>query len=246
MVVLQVFFGLILNIALDIGNSSIKLGLFEGQELQLAKRFEVIPELQEFLKSNPGNMIISSVAGEDQDMLAAYNPLILDSGTPLPVTNRYATPETLGMDRLAAAVGANVLYPDRNCLVVDAGTAINYELVTSEGDYLGGAISPGISMRFKALNNYTANLPLLTDSDETKLVGDSTKTSIESGVLNGIVAEVDGMINHYSESYSDLVILMCGGDAPFFETRLKAPIFVDPNLVLRGLNGILNYNEDRS
>ena len=236
-----------MNIALDIGNSSIKLGLFEGHELRLTKRFEVISDLESFLEENPGRLIVSSVKDSEQiEPLKGFDPLVLDHKTPLPVVNKYTTPETLGMDRLAAAVGASVLHPGRNSLVIDAGTAINYELVTSDGDYLGGAISPGVAMRFKALNNYTANLPLLTDSESTELVGDSTKASIESGVLNGVVSEVDGMIKYYSESFSQLSILMCGGDADFFETRLKASIFVDPNLVLKGLNGILIYNEDRS
>ena len=247
MVALQIHLFGSLYLALDIGNSSSKLGIFNDDELTEVERFEDSTTLVEKLRACNAPLIVCNVG--EKGMLEAFeefDPLILDHQTPLPIVNSYETPETLGMDRLAVAVGAHMLYPGNDCLVIDAGTAINYEFISSYGEYKGGAISPGIGMRYRSLNNYTVQLPLLKDSSTADLVGVSTKSSIESGVLNGVLSEVSGMIARYNSVSKGIKVIMCGGDAGFFETRLKESIFVVPNLVLIGLNGILKYNEDRS
>jgi type III pantothenate kinase len=147
------------------------------------------------------------------------------------------------MDRLAATIGANFLFPDFNCLVIDAGTCITCDYVDHEHNYRGGSISPGLAMKFQALHTFTQKLPLVEQpQQDVGLTGRNTIDAIRSGVLCGTVAELNGIIEAYSKKSSELIVLLCGGDAAFFETKLKGHIFVIPELVLIGLNRILNYN----
>jgi type III pantothenate kinase len=150
------------------------------------------------------------------------------------------------MDRLAAVVGANYFFPEQDCLVIDAGTCITFDYIDRNKKYFGGSISPGLTMKFKALHTFTGRLPLVEqtekNAEQVPLVGQNTVACLQSGVLNGTLAEVDGMIAAYLKQSPDLITVMCGGDAPFFETNLKARIFAVPDLVLIGLNRILNYN----
>ena len=162
--------------------------------------------------------------------------------TPVPINNLYDTPETLGEDRLAAVVAANHLYPDNPCLVVQAGTCITFEFIDRNKNYRGGAISPGIDMRLKALDTFTGKLPLIERKEETDLIGTTTESSILSGVMNGILEEVDGIITRYQKLYPDLVVILSGGDMNYFDKRLKNNIFALPNIVLTGLNLILDHN----
>ena len=157
----------------------------------------------------------------------------------------YTTPATLGVDRIAAICGAIEIFPQQNCLVVDAGTCINYEFLDAALNYHGGAISPGIQMRFDALHKFTARLPLIKEFNKTELVGNSTESCMTSGVVNGVVAEVNGIIEKYAQKFPDLGVILCGGDAYFFENNLKQPIFAAPDLVLHGLNRILQHNVGR-
>jgi type III pantothenate kinase len=161
--------------------------------------------------------------------------------TPLPIKNLYATPQTLGCDRLAAVVGAAHLYPNQNLLVIDAGTAITYELLSAKGEYLGGNISPGISLRFKALHHYTGKLPLCERADSYAPVGTDTQSAIAAGVLNGVLYEVQANVEQFSLKIPNLIAILTGGDADFFANRLKKPIFVVCDLVLIGLNRILEH-----
>ncbi len=167
----------------------------------------------------------------------------MTSLTKVPLINRYKTPETLGKDRLALAVGAVTKFPGENILAIDAGTTITYEFITNNNEYLGGAISPGIKMRFKALNNFTGKLPLITEIETDHLIGHDTKTSIQSGVLNGVIKEIDGIIDEYKNRFGALKVLVTGGDYIYFVKKLKNSIFATPNLVLEGLNKILIFNE---
>ena len=161
----------------------------------------------------------------------------------IPIINKYHTPHTLGMDRLAVAAGANFLYPQEDCLVIDAGTTITYEFIDSGGNYLGGGISPGLDSRFRSLNQHTYQLPQVAASGSAvPLIGTDTESSIKSGVINGVIAEIEGIIRRYDEKFPNLKVVMCGGDAAFFDSKLKAPIFVNPHLVLIGLNSILLYH----
>lgn len=173
--------------------------------------------------------------------------LVLDHTTPLPIQNRYATPETLGKDRLACAVGAFHLFPGKAVLTIDAGTCIKYDVVDAAANYHGGAISPGLTMRLKAMHNFTARLPLIEPPAaeltlKLPVVGNDTAGSMLSGTYFGALNEVEGMIRQYEEQYPDLTVVMTGGDASFFELHLKRQIFARPNLVIEGLNTILNYN----
>ncbi|UII28675.1 type III pantothenate kinase [Fulvivirga maritima] len=166
----------------------------------------------------------------------------LEYNLPLPFTIDYKTPQTLGRDRVAGVAGGQYIFPNANTLVIDLGTCITYDIIDAKNVYHGGGISPGLKMRFKSLHNFTAKLPLIEPTNDFELIGQSTKESILSGVINGMISEIDGIIRMYTDKFAHLQIIMCGGDAKFFENRIKANIFVAPELVLTGLNRILLYN----
>jgi type III pantothenate kinase len=170
----------------------------------------------------------------------------LDANTPLPLENCYKTKETLGKDRIAAVVGAFDLYPHKNILIIDAGTAITYDILNDKRQYLGGNISPGIDMRFKALNQFTGKLPLVSQQKYNKLFGTSTENAIRAGVQNGVIFEVDRAIDTFKEFYNNLKVIITGGNAEFFEKKLKNSFFVHFNLIAMGLNRILEYNRQNS
>jgi type III pantothenate kinase len=169
--------------------------------------------------------------------------IIFDSSTPLPLTNKYQTPETLGKDRLAAAVAAVNMFPHSNVLVIDAGTCIKYDFINAKAEYLGGAISPGLQMRFNALNHFTEKLPLITLSEYDSLIGKNTAESLLSGVINGTLSEIDGIIERYHKIYPEIQIVLSGGDAEYLVSKLKKEIFAVSNIVLNGLKIILDYND---
>ncbi|MCW9037866.1 type III pantothenate kinase, partial [Altibacter sp.] len=162
----------------------------------------------------------------------------------LPYTNKYSTPTTLGVDRIALVSAAARKFPKKNVLVIDAGSCITYDFLSAENSYLGGAISPGIEMRYKAMHTFTAKLPLLDTSTPKKLIGDSTATSMHSGVIHGVLHEIEGFIQAYSEKFSDLTIILTGGDTQFLRDSLKNDIFANSNFLLEGLNYILELNKD--
>lgn len=236
-----------MNLVIDSGNTRIKVGLFNGSELIQKESFLELEELKKFIVSiNSENILVSSVNHNPAEILSwsssngkkiSLTPLLS-----LPIRLGYLTPSTLGVDRVAAVCGALELFPARNCLVIDAGTCINYELLDAKGIYQGGAISPGISMRFEAMHTFTARLPLVKANENIGLIGNTTETCMQSGVMNGVLEEVRGIIQQYKLIYQDLVVIMCGGDSPFFENKLKPAIFVAPELVLIGLNRILRYH----
>ena len=162
----------------------------------------------------------------------------------MPFTNNYATPETLGVDRIALITAAANQYPNKNILVIDAGTCVTYDFLNHQNSYLGGAISPGLTIRYEALHNLTAKLPLLKTEDTTFLIGNSTETSIHSGVINGLVNEIDGTIQQYQQEHTDLTVILTGGDTNFLAKRLKSSIFANSNFLLEGLNHLLKINID--
>ena len=235
-----------MNLAIDQGNAYIKAGVFAGEKLveEISSRDG---QLEFLLEKYPvENIIFSSVGDYLEDICLLQSRckkiIELDEKTKLPIKNLYKTPETLGKDRLATAVGANYLMPGKNCLIIDAGTCITYDFINTKGEFLGGNISPGMNMRFKALNAYTKRLPLISYSEKTPFLGDSTETAIRSGVINGISLEMDGYIDRMKEKYPDLNVFLTGGDTIFFENTLKNSVFVHKYLLLIGLNRILNYN----
>ncbi len=235
-----------MNLAIDCGNTRFKAGIFSGTHLEKKFIFPDTDELHKFLSGHSfENVMVSSVGMPGDQILAwarANRKFLLSTSLSLPVTIRYKTPETLGVDRIAAVCGALDLVPDQDCLVIDAGTCITYDFVDRNKNYHGGAISPGIEMRFKALHTFTERLPLVKAAKSEKLIGDSTESCIRSGVLNGVLAEMEGTIEKYKTEYPGLGVVLCGGDILFFENNLKPPIFATPDLVLSGVNRILLHN----
>lgn len=239
-----------MNIVIDQGNASDKVALFEGNDLLMSFIFKPlsVDDLRKIVdRFSPTKGILGSVAETDPLVVSELQHyleefIILNETTPLPIEIAYETPATLGRDRIAAVVGAQAFQPGKPLLVIDAGTAITYDFLTADGKYPGGNISPGMTVRFKALNNYTHRLPLLDEQGEIPEMGNTTETAIRSGVVNGILHEMDGYITEYRSKYPDLFVFLTGGHSFYFETRLKNSTFADVNLVLKGLNRILNYN----
>ncbi|MDG1476321.1 MAG: type III pantothenate kinase [Vicingaceae bacterium] len=236
-----------MNFVIDQGNTLSKLAVFEQDKLVASKIFKElnIEKINSFISGYAiKNGIISSVRKNvDQNLLKKYNLIHLSHATPIPLQINYKTPETLGVDRIAASVGANSLFSGNNLLIVDLGTCVTYDFINSKNEYLGGAIAPGFEMRFKALNYFTGKLPLVDfDINKLKLTGDTTESSIISGVYNGMENEIGGVFNDYLTQYDDLKIVVTGGDINLFDLEPKNRIFADEFLVLKGLNEILNYN----
>lgn len=242
-----------MNLVIDIGNTRVKAAIFEKKEL---KKFLVFKSQNELLASSIfsdysiSQCILGTVVNEIDAFVEVLKTktkvLLFTSETPTPVKNLYKTAHSLGSDRLAGAVGGNALFPNKNVLIIDAGTCIKYNFVTSQNEYIGGAISEGLQMRFKAMHTFTARLPLLDiDENSTVFIGTTSDESIVSGVQNGAILEVEGFIQAYRQLYSDINIIITGGDVNFFEKRLKKPIFADSFLILKGLNAILEYNLNR-
>jgi len=239
-----------MNVIVDYGNSFAKVGIFQHHTLTAKMLFTKPEELEKFIKNFSGQSIIISSVNKDATDIASWathfkSIFILNEHLPLPITNNYATPHSLGMDRIAAVCGAHTHFADKNCLVIDAGSCITYDFISSAAAYYGGAISPGMQMRFQALHTFTARLPLTEPVENPELIGDSTQRCIQSGVIIGIVEEIEGIIRRYEEKFGKLHVILCGGDSPFFENKLKASIFAIPELVLSGLNSILIYNVNR-
>ncbi|MBU0487989.1 MAG: type III pantothenate kinase [Bacteroidetes bacterium] len=237
-----------MNLVIDIGNTAIKFGLFENNALSKSFRVDSFrtPELKKAIKKAK-RIIVSSVKDTDEglhEMIPKGSDcLFFTTALKLPVTINYRTPKTLGADRLIGACAAVNLYPGKNILVIDAGTCITYDVVDKNKVYQGGSISPGLEMRYKSLREFTARLPHVPHRVFPEITGKSTEESILSGVQNGIIAEVEGMIERFAEEYPFPVVILTGGDANFFGGKLKSPIFAEPNLTLTGLNDILKINE---
>ncbi|SFZ93058.1 type III pantothenate kinase [Flaviramulus basaltis] len=240
-----------MNLIIDVGNSFVKLAIFKGDKLKSKEVIETkhILEGIKMLKNKYPSIkkaIISSVGilkkTDINTIGKSFDLLILDSETKLPFKNLYKTPKTLGVDRIALVSASVEKFPDTNVLVIDAGSCITYDFVTSKNEYLGGAISPGLQMRYKALNTFTANLPLLESENPDNIIGKSTKESIHSGVVFGILNEIEGVIQKYKLKYPDLTVILTGGDTKFLSKQLKSSIFANSNFLLEGLNFILQIN----
>lgn len=233
----------------DVGNTLAKLAVFDGKSMIVHKVFpnDDLAGVRYFLSSYGmfRGIIISSTISLSEEFLDLFRKsgpmLVLDDQTPVPLKNLYETPETLGRDRLAAAVGAWSLFPGKNILAIDAGTCITFEFITKNGEYLGGAISPGIRMRFRAMHTFTGKLPLVEPEDFTGPVGRNTRESLLSGVIHGVTEEIRGVTGLYREKYGELEIILTGGDLEFLHNKLKINIFAAPYLVLLGLNEILDH-----
>lgn len=238
-----------MNLIVDQGNSSVKVGVFDNDKLVEYLRFETFgtAEAETLLsKFSVKKAIVSSVVNTDVRLCSLLRERVdkfvfLDENTAVPIDNLYETPKTLGRDRLAVCVGANYLMPDSNLLVVDIGTAMTFDVVNSKNQYVGGNISLGLDMRLKALNHFTKKLPLVEVKDNVKLVGTNTEDAIFSGVVNGMIGEIDGFIREIMLIFPNISVFLTGGASFFFERKLKSSIFANQNLLLIGLNRILNY-----
>lgn len=237
-------------LTIDVGNTRIKVAVFEHNKQldyfifdskEALKNFENIfkkySHLQKITLSSVGNLkeeVINFIKSK-------FPTEIISHHSKFPFKNLYSTPETLGIDRMVLAAGATLRFPNQNRLVIDAGTCITYDFVNFKNEYLGGAISPGITIRYKSLNDYTSKLPLLSISEDLKIIGDSTKSAIHSGIINGVIFEIEGFISQYSLKNQDLTIILTGGDAEFLAKRLKNTIFANSNFLLESLNLLSLY-----
>lgn len=236
-----------MNLVLDIGNTRVKAALFEGDRIVELRYFASQDEVWndiDFIRQARA-AIIGSVVNDTQrlaDKVSTLFPVhLFSSETKIPLENLYQSASTLGSDRLAASIGAYTLYPAADVLVVDAGTCIKYNFTNAANQYLGGGISPGLAMRFKALHEFTGKLPLIEPAaDIIELIGRDTRQSILSGVIAGSVAEIDGIITQYRQQYPGLIAVISGGDSEYLAKQLKSSIFTHQNLVLKGLNHSLN------
>ena len=239
-----------MNLVVDIGNTLLKLAVFDGGRLVAQ---QCVGELREETfagllgGARAARAVVASTRGEAPAIVEAvrrHTDYLLEftPATPVPIGNAYLTPATLGRARLAAAVGAATLYPRRNALIVDFGTAVTLDFVSADGVFRGGCISPGMAMRFRALHEYTAALPLCDATDSAELLGRTTDEAVRLGVMNSLAFEIEGYIARMQGEIEDLCVIFTGGDTNFFAKRIKNTIFANCNLVFWGLNRILEYN----
>lgn len=237
------------NLVIDWGNSTLKTGWFDGDTLLETGRYNSPGALRDALSSRSvGHVLVSSTSRPADEIRAQLTNLttsffVLDSQTLLPIRKAYDTPTTLGADRIAAAVGAYALFPNQDCLVLDLGTCLTADWLDREAVFQGGLISPGLRMRFRAMHEQTARLPLVdTPIDWPALTAKNTQQGLQSGVMHGLLFEMNGIVESYRREKPEGLVLACGGDMAAFESRLKPPIFAVSELVLIGLNRILRYN----
>lgn len=239
-----------MNLIIEKGNTAVKIAVFDHETMLASSVYEHLKksDLISFFEKYPlVNGILSTVTDFDNELIALLEEhmacfVCLNEQTRLPITIQYDTPETLGKDRIAAVTGANFLQPDSNILVIDAGTAITYDVIEASGTFIGGNISPGMTTRFRSLNAFTKRLPIIKEREVVPLLGSDTETAILAGVVNGIVYEMDAYIADLRNVYPELFVFLTGGHSFYFERRLKNSIFAAINLVLIGLNRILEYN----
>jgi type III pantothenate kinase len=240
-----------MKLVLDIGNTLGKLVVYEQEDevfktqFELGEMYATLIELFLNFPEITQAILCSVVSIEPQIQLFLKEKTILlkvNSQLKLPFENRYETPETLGADRIGLVAAAVFKYPGKNCLVVDAGSCVTYDFISSDGIYRGGAISPGIQMRFKAMHEHTNKLPFVTLKEEFIAIGANTQNSILAGAVNGLVFEIEGWQSSLERTYEDLTLILTGGDAQFLSKRLKNTIFAHSNFLVQGLRQLLDYN----
>jgi type III pantothenate kinase len=241
----------VLNLIIDIGNTRTKVALFKQNEMLVSYSTDTLStsEIRGIYDEYPDikRAIISTVRNDSDELTTFLKQQIdytieLDHNTPLPIQNKYESIESLGKDRIAAAVGANHLFPNQDLLVIDAGTCITYDYVNAQNQYMGGFISPGLEMRFKALHHFTDKLPLLKPGTPVNYTGSNTINAIKGGVQYGFEGEISRMIQQFTPQKNELKIILTGGDKNYFEKLLKNHIFVSFEITLLGLNIILESN----
>ena len=240
-----------MNLIVDIGNSRTKAAVTDGGRVVAIRTAERMDEalVRSLVAEYPliDRAIVASTAGDAGQAAAIIEQagvrcLVFTPQVPVPLHNAYGSPQTLGADRLAAAVGIATMYPGRNAAIVDCGTALTVDLLTADATYHGGFISPGMRMRFRALHEHTSRLPELGPTEEILPIGHDTRSCVEQGVMQGMTAEIEAHTARFEEKNSDLLKIFTGGDAKFFVKRIKNAIFEDCEPVICGLERILEYN----
>ncbi len=238
------------SLCIDFGNTNFKAAIFQSDRLVERYQFKETDAMSTLKKIialyNPQKSILSSVVNHAESIVGLLQEntsyLKLDLNTKLPFLNAYGSPETLGHDRIALVAGLSRQYPGENSLAISIGTCITYNFLAKNNAFRGGSISPGVEMRLRAMSDYTDKLPLIPREGHLSLLGYDTETSMRSGAVNGISAEIDGMLERYEKEYGTINAVLTGGDAPFFESRLKNKIFADTNFLFKGLYAILEHN----
>ncbi|MBQ8366968.1 MAG: type III pantothenate kinase [Alistipes sp.] len=239
-----------MNLIVDVGNSRVKAVVVRGMEVvaeHVAEEYS-----QEWFEGVVAGCavecaIVASTRGDGEAIAAVLREMIpcvvvfTPSTTPIPLANSYHSKDTLGADRLAAAVGAAALYPESDIMIVDFGTAITIDYVV-DGAFLGGNISPGVTTRFRALSEFTACLPLCSATEERLEYGRTTREAIEQGVMRGVEHEIRGYVEAFLQENAKKIVIFTGGDAKYFVKRIKNAIFADCEPVVYGLSRILEYN----
>ena len=238
-----------MNLCIDIGNTRIKIGVFDKGQMIHHDAFYTMSEI-EIVKLIQKHKIKRAISSSTRKHITAFEKWVkakidllrLTHETAIPIVNKYHTPETLGKDRLAVVIGCTKVYPKKNCLVIDAGTCITYDLIDAEGIYFGGNISPGLRMRAEAMDTMTSSLPLVEPKYNSDYIGKSTETAMQNGIVYGTLLEMESFIAMIKDDIGEINVIITGGDAPFFEDLLKSKIFAHSFLVLEGLDVIINYN----
>ena len=237
-------------LAIDVGNSRIKGAVFEKDtslELFVFSKDEIQKKIEIILKKYPKitHLVVASVGKADKDLFLNFkNELdvwFISHEDVFPFVNNYATPKTLGIDRMVLAAGATLQFKGQNRLIIDAGTCVTYDFVDENDVYHGGAISPGLRLRYESLHNFTEKLPLLQVNNPKHFIGDSTAEAIHSGIVNGLVYEIRGFVDEYKSKHTNFIIILTGGDSEFLAKRLKNTIFANSNFLLESLNRIFQY-----
>lgn len=242
-----------MKLIIDAGNTRVKVAVFEQStlvEVVLIDKKRFLSEIKKIVKKYKISIgILSSVSfiseKKIEKLKSILNLVVLSSSIKVPFVSLYETPKTLGVDRIALVSAAVKKFPNKNILVIDAGTCITFDFVNDKSEYLGGAISLGIEMRYKALHFFTSKLPVLEKNYPKSFIGNNTTESINSGVVNGVIQEIEGVINQYEKKYIDLTVVLTGGDTNFLSKQLKSSIFAHQNFLLEGLNEILIFNENK-
>lgn len=243
-----------LKITIDVGNTLVKMAAFSNHQCLKTDRSPSLTAdfveafLHDFSETKPKAILstVRSLPTEIEQMLhEKFCLIVLNDRVPIPITNRYATPQTLGSDRLAAVIGASVIFPDRPVLVFDFGSCLTWDFIDSDKIYWGGGIAPGIKMRLQAVHNFTAKLPLIETEFAPDLLGKSTADAIKAGCVNAAVHEIDAIIDDFKKRYQPLKVVLCGGDALLLQKEIKNDTFAHPDLVQIGLKEILDFNEDK-
>ena len=241
------------KLVIDIGNTRTKLALFDGKTLVEVHFFEklTLTQIRHYIKKyEVAYVMISTVRHLSDSIRKAIDEderyFLLTTEIDLPFRIKYKSPQTLGLDRLAGVAGAWSCYPNQTSMVIDAGTCIKYDVITAEGNYLGGNIAPGVRMRLEAMHLLTSKLPQVEPYERYETMGTDTTSALQVGACTGAIHEAEGFIREYKKMFGKLNILLTGGDTHFFVNNLKTKIFAAPNLVLQGLSEILDYNVQKS